>query len=76
MVQYCCVPLCNGYGGPRFPKDAAEKEKWKAIIKKGVPGNKNKIWEPSPYDVVCHRHFRPEDYKGTLLGMINFYIYM
>ena len=46
------MPLCNGYGGPHFPKDFAEKEKWKAVIKKGVPGNKNKTWEPSPYDVV------------------------
>jgi hypothetical protein len=65
MVNYCCVPLCNGFGGFHFPKEKGLKNKWRVAVKKGVHGNKMKLWSPSKHDVVCHRHFRSEDFTTT-----------
>jgi len=57
MVNYCCVPLCKKYGRFHFPKDQKLRD-----FKKAIQGNKKNVWEPSRHTVVCHTHFKPEDY--------------
>ena len=70
MVNYCCVPLCKNYGGFHFPKDKKLRDLWRVAVKKAIQGNKTKLWEPNRHAVVCHTHFKPEDFvqSEALLG--------
>ena len=65
-MKYCCVPGCNGYGGHKFPKTEPLKMKWRVAIRR--MDEKKRLWDPNHDSVVCGRHFKPSDYKVTLLG--------
>jgi len=54
--NYCCVPLCNGRGGHKFPKEKTLRKKWLAAIKRDK-------WMPTDATVVCHRHFKSSNYQ-------------
>ncbi|XP_056008435.1 uncharacterized protein LOC125666366 [Ostrea edulis] len=68
MPQYCCVPGCNNPGGQKFPSDPELQQKWVVAIKRIDPKTK-RLWRPKKHDVVCHFHFRTDDYRNSgLLG--------
>ena len=54
--NYCCVPLCDGRGGHKFPKIVNRRMQWLAAIKRDK-------WTPTEASVVCRRHFRSSDYR-------------
>lgn len=62
MPSCCCVPGCSTRGGLSFPKDEALKKQWIIAIKKYSNVNKHKLWSPHPRSVVCHLHFKDEDF--------------
>lgn len=68
MPFYCCVPLCTSQGGHKFPRDPTMRWRWQLAIKRLDPTS-NKVWSPTKSSVVCSRHFNPDDYVDTLLGM-------
>ena len=71
MPQYCCVPRCNNSGGHKFPSDPVLQQMWIVAIKRIDPKIKH-LWRPKKHDVVCHLHFRPDDYRQPgLLGTLN-----
>ena len=59
MPQTCCVPMCDGMGGFRFPKDPSLRLKWRVAIKRVDQNNRTKLWEPWPTATVCEKHFKP-----------------
>jgi len=56
----CCVPLCNGRGGHKFPADRLLIKKWLIAIRRDR-------WQPTKSSVVCVRHFTTDDYVRKLL---------
>jgi len=54
--NYCCVPLCDGRGGHKLPKDQNMRLRWLAAIRRDK-------WTPTDSTVVCRRHFRSSDYR-------------
>lgn len=59
MPGGCSVPLCNGSGGFKFPKDSSLKKEWCVAIKRA--SKYGGLWTPkSGYELVCEKHFRPE----------------
>jgi hypothetical protein len=67
MVKYCCVPLCGGFGGHKFPTDKEIHLKWRVAIKR-MDERTKKLWTPGKEDIVCHSHFTEDDYKKTESG--------
>ena len=65
MGKKCCVSRCNGNFDAdnkasvfRFPRDAAENERWRKVIpRENIPD--------SPDTVVCERHW-PPNYEYTV----------
>ena len=52
----CCVPYCsNRINGHRFPKSENMQKLWLKAIRR-------KNFTPKERTVVCHDHFRAEDY--------------
>ena len=76
MPSYCCVPGCTSKGpGHQFPADKALKKQWIHIINNPDDPITKKPWQPSLSSKVCHKHFSPDDYSRTHLGMsITYYI--
>lgn len=66
MPTRCCVPGCSSTGGHRFPVDVAMELKWRVAVRR--QGVNKSLWKPGKGAVVCHQHFKPSDYKSTLLG--------
>ena len=72
----CCVPGCSTRGGGHlFPSDESRKRAWILAIKRQDGQNKDKVWIPGQYDVVCKKHFLPEDYKETTSSTGSFLIF-
>ena len=69
----CCVPGCRNRGGHVFPKDLLLRKKWLTAIRRKETAVKktDNTWEPkSKSAVVCHTHFKEEDYINiTVHGM-------
>ena len=63
MVNYCCVPKCNGVGGFSFPEDKHLRKKWRVAVRR-VDKKKN-LWNPSEHSVVCEKHFEKSDFLET-----------
>lgn len=72
MPQYCCVPGCGLFSGHRFPRDQDLRLKWRVAIRRTDERTKS-LWSPGPNDVVCHTHFKVDDYKVTESGWLKFY---
>ena len=71
MTRCCSVPGCiGGKGGSRFPKDPKLFLKWKVAIKRLEPGPGKKLWTPKQHSVVCHKHFKPEDYRVPVCSTV------
>lgn len=70
----CCVPGCANRGGHRFPKDDTLKKLWVIAIKRDQ--KRGKLWEPTPFSVVCREHFNTSDYiQITTYGIIASYCF-
>lgn len=54
--NYCSVPLCDGRGGHKFPKEKTMRFKWLVAVRRDK-------WTPTDASVVCRRHFRSSDYR-------------
>jgi len=63
MVNYCCVPKCNGVGGFSFPEDKHLQKKWRVAVRR-VDKKKN-LWNTSEHSVVCEKHFEKSDFLET-----------
>ncbi len=63
MPTLCSVPLCDGRGGFRFPKDSATRKQWIQAISRSKGRSYGKVWNPDDQSapVVCEKHFKPED---------------
>ncbi|XP_050417526.1 uncharacterized protein LOC126830968 [Patella vulgata] len=57
MPAHCCVPMCNGKGGHKFPLDPVERRRWIQAVKRG-----GSDWTPSKWSIVCRSHFDSSDY--------------
>ena len=64
MPDYCCVPLCNGYGGHQFPRDEHRKKLWMIAVRRNQ-------WTPSRRSVVCKDHFTQEDYATEAMYSLH-----
>ena len=68
----CCVPLCSGKGGHKFPlSDPDRAKKWLQAIKR-------KDFQPTKNSLVCRAHFKPNDYfraDVTQAGKFRFLTY-
>lgn len=62
MPTCCCVPGCSTRGGLSFPKDKKLKKLWVLAIKRNSEEFRYKQWCPQPHSVVCHKHFREDDF--------------
>ena len=64
MPNYCCVPGCSTRNGLLFPTDTALQLKRRVALKSA---NKNgTLWMPNlSNDIVCHSHFKADDYSKT-----------
>lgn len=68
MPAWCTVMGCNERGsGIKFPKNETLRMKWRLALNRVGP-NKD-LWKPSEHQVVCHRHFKEDDYIPQLPGM-------
>ena len=72
MPTCCCVPGCSTRGGLSFPKDQRLRKLWIVAIKRNSDESRFKHWCPQAHGVVCHKHFRDEDFisvttQGKLL---------
>ena len=69
MPRYCCVPNCTharGFArGFSFPKDPELSRQWIVAINP----HRESLWKPSRAALVCHAHFKPEDYKVPLQSL-------
>jgi len=63
MVNYCCVPQCNGTGGFLFPEEKKLRKQWQVAVRR--VSYKKRLWEPSVYSVVCKKHFKSTDFMET-----------
>ena len=65
MPNYCVVPQCNRYNGHHFPKAGPLRKKWLVAIRRDK-------WKPGEHSIVCHSHFREDDYvsSSSLFGKI------
>ena len=71
MVHPCSVPACIGSkGGLRFPKDPKLLLKWQVAIKRLEPKTK-KLWTPTQYSRICHKHFKPKDYRVPVCSSVQ-----
>ena len=64
LPNYRCVPRCTNRNNHLYPSDTALQLKWRVAIKRA---NKNgTLWMPNlGNDVVCHSHFKADDYSKT-----------
>ena len=62
MPTCCCVPGCSTRGGLSFPKDQRLRKLWIVEIKRNSDESRFKHWCPQAHSVVCHKHFRDEDF--------------
>ncbi|XP_062597074.1 THAP domain-containing protein 6-like [Saccostrea cucullata] len=62
MPTCCCVPGCSTRGGLSFPKEEKIKKLWIRAIRRNDEDIAYKHWTPQPFSVVCHKHFREEDF--------------
>ena len=70
MVNYCCVPRCNGSGGFSFPEEKGLRRKWLIAICRTTRDKKH--WKPSEHSVVCCRHFLSSDFQeSTAAGHVR-----
>lgn len=72
MVFYCSVPGCSNRGSCfKFPKDKKFLKEWVVAIKRVDPILKG-LWKPGINNRVCKEHFKAEDFKTTLTGVLYF----
>ncbi|XP_062594027.1 uncharacterized protein LOC134255513 [Saccostrea cucullata] len=62
MPTCCCTPGCSTRGGLQFPKDKKLRKLWVLAIKRNSAEYRYKHWCPQPHSVVCHKHFREDDF--------------
>ena len=62
-MKYCCVPGCKETGGFKFPKDPVQRKKWQVAIRR--QDTKKQLWKPTNHSVVCHNHFKTDDFKQS-----------
>ena len=55
MPNNCCVRGCNTDSGFHFPSDPEIREKWVIAVNR-------QSWAPKKHTVVCHKHFKPDDF--------------
>ena len=70
--------VTGGGGGLSFPKDETVRRQWIVAIKRNSDTKKHKFWSPHPRSVVCHQHFKEDDFEtetryGGLIRFILFY---
>ena len=59
----CAVPDCKETGGFKFPSDKYLNTQWRIAIRRGIGGKGKSLWKPNEYSVVCHKHFKEEDFR-------------
>lgn len=69
MVGHCAVVYCTGKKGHKFPQDIRERKKWIMAVNR-------KNWKPSKNSIICHSHFKSDDYvtEGFHSGKNIFYL--
>ncbi|KAK2157215.1 hypothetical protein LSH36_195g02008 [Paralvinella palmiformis] len=68
MPTCCCIYGCHKRGGHGFPTDRARCKGWVDAIRR-VEDKKGHMWWPSATSVVCHEHFKQDDYvQQTFIG--------
>lgn len=45
-----------------FPSDEARRDRWALAVRRDESG---KLWKPNKHDVLCSKHFKPEDFDKT-----------
>ncbi|XP_061167395.1 uncharacterized protein LOC133176262 [Saccostrea echinata] len=64
MPTCCCVPGCSTRGGLSFPREERIRKLWIRAIRRNDEDITYKHWTPQPFSVVCHKHFREEDFTS------------
>ena len=62
MPTCCYVPECSTRGGLSYLKDQRLRKLWIVAIKRNSDESRFKHWCPQAHSVVCHKHFRDEDF--------------
>lgn len=72
-LRYCMMPACRGQRRElvhKFPMNNARCEHWRRLI--GEPALLAETLEATRKTrYICHRHFRPQDYKNALSRSLN-----
>jgi len=60
MPNICCARNCCQRGGFTFPKNNELYYQWRNAVQRELPHDS--LWEPTPYSVLCHQHFKNDDF--------------
>ena len=66
----CAVPDCKETGGFKFPSDKHLNTQWRIAIRRGIGGKGKSLWKPNEYSVVCHKHFKEEDFRIPVQSIV------
>ena len=74
MPNRCVVRGCDKTGGFSFPTDPEVSLQWRLAVRRqeasesASPGPERTLWKPSEHSKVCSSHFKPEDFKESLIS--------